>query len=438
MDLQFPHILRPFQLEPVQASLEGLKRNGSWLLGARTGWGKTYGSLAIAKELGLDVVVICPKKIKIDWTRAGYDVGVEVESFGWEEMKTGKTKYGKWEEVGNFEWHIPQGKLLVFDELHRAKNHNTKNGRMVSAAARQNIVSLGLSATIGKNPIHLSSIGRWLKLHKGGPDFFRWAAERGVSRNRGEFVFDGDESKVKDLHNHIFPSRGIRPGGGADIQEDVIICEPVDFDSAKQINATYKELKAKIQEINLTADKAARRGYILAAQTAARRSVELYKAPAIAEMVIDLIEEGNSVFLAVNYRETLFWLADKLNTRCMVYGQGQSEDEARGSIDSFQRNSSKLILGTIGAVKESISLHDKHGGHPRVALFMPMFSAFDFSQIIGRISRSGNQSPTIQKMLYAAGVPIEEKVCYVLNKSYRELSILNDGMVDPMVSLIAA
>lgn len=436
--LNFPDILKSYQRKPVLACLEVLNENGVCLIGSRTGWGKTYATLSISRELGLrGVIAICKKSNREDWTRAGNDKGVEVRAFGWEEMKTGKTRFGHWDGP-NFVWTLPRNVLLAFDEIHRARTQGTKNAKMVAAAARQEILSVGLSASVGKNPIHMSAIGRWLGLHNGSVDFFRWAAERGVTKVRGELQFDGDEDTVRSLHNCIFPRKGIRPeGGDADIQEDVIVCEPVEFGNSHDIQAQYDELREQVAEIKRKEDKAEARGFILAAQTAARRAIELLKLPATVEMAQDLMEEGNSVFLAVNYRESLFWLAEKMKVKCLVYGQGQSDRDRRGSMDSFQRNSSQALIGTIDAVKESINLHDLHGGHPRVSLMMPCFSAFTFVQLIGRISRSGNQSPTLQKMLYAAEVPIEVQVCAVLNRSYRQLSLLNDGMVDPTVHISA-
>jgi superfamily II DNA or RNA helicase len=152
-------------------------------------------------------------------------------------------------------------------------------------------------------------------------------------------------------------------------------------------------------------------------------------------MVRDLIEEGNSVFIAVNYTETRKWILDELKTSCSIHG-GQNEMDRRGNIDSFNRGDSKVIVGIIQACREGLNLHDLTGDAPRVALIMPTPSIFDTRQVLGRVHRAGGKTKSIQYLVYAAGVPIEENICSKLDEKLKRLDLLNDGEIDPTISFL--
>ncbi len=55
-----------------------------------------------------------------------------------------------------------------------------------------------------------------------------------------------------------------------------------------------------------------------------------------------LIEEGNSVFIAVNFTETREFMMKELKTTCAIYG-GQNDIERRGCIDAFQADYEKKM-----------------------------------------------------------------------------------------------
>ena len=174
---------------------------------------------------------------------------------------------------------------------------------------------------------------------------------------------------------------------------------------------------------------------VLAEQTRARQRIEMHKAPAVCAMVRDLIEEGNSVFVAVNYTETRKWILDELKISCSIHG-GQNEMERRGNIDSFQRGDSKVIVGIIQACREGLNLHDLTGDAPRVALIMPSPSVFDLKQVLGRVHRAGGKTKSIQYIVYAAGVFVEENICEKLDGKLKRMDLLADGEIDGTISLV--
>jgi superfamily II DNA or RNA helicase len=409
------------------------------LLGHSTGVGKTFCALGIARELGKRIAVMAPKAILSDWHRAAKMMGVETfEVTNWEWVRTGKSKMGRWtnDTKKEFRYYLPDDVLLILDEVHRGKAEgSSQNSYLVRDAVVQNIPAIALSATIADDPTKLWAIGQFLGLHQGGKDYFRFLSQNGCRKTRFGMEFTGGHSVLKKLHSRIYPERGNRlrhSDLGDAFPETLIKAKAFDMDNAKKIAGEYDELCNRIEELRMAENFSAN---VLAEQTRARQKIELLKCPAVAAMARDLIEEGNSVFIAVNYTESRQWLMEELKTTCSIHG-GQSDINRRGNIDSFQRDQSRVIIGIIQATREGLNLHDINGNHPRVALIMPTPSIFDTRQVLGRVHRAGGKSRSCQYLVYAAGVPIEENICSKLDEKLKRLDLLSDGAIDPTISFL--
>jgi superfamily II DNA or RNA helicase len=435
--LLHPEGLLPYQLTSVQMGVASMNKYNRVLLGHSTGVGKTFCALGIARELGKRIAVICPKPITTDWHRAAKMMGVEVfEICGWEWAKTGKSQLGRWtnEKKEEFRFLLPADVLLVFDEVHRGKGEATQNAYLVRDSVNQNISAIALSATIADDPTKLWAIGQFLGLHQGGKDYFRFLSQNGCRKTRFGMQFTGGHSVLKKLHSRIYPEKGNRlrhSDLGDAFPETMIKARAFDMDNARKIAGEYDDLCNRIEELRGLENFSAN---VLAEQTRARQRIELHKAPAVCAMVRDMIEEGNSVFVAVNYTETRKFILDELKTSCSIHG-GQDELERRGNIDSFQRDDSRVIVGIIQACREGLNLQDLNGNHPRVALIMPSPSVFDLKQVLGRVHRAGGQSRSCQYIIYAAGVGIEESICEKLDGKLKNMDLLADGEIDATISL---
>lgn len=427
--------LLEYQQTSVQMGVASMKKYNRVLLGHSTGIGKTFCALGIVRELSNRVAVICPKTIKTDWQRAAKMMGVEVfEISGWEWAKTGKSKLGIWtdDKKKAFRYILPADVILIFDEVHRGKGEATQNAYLVRDSVIQNITAIALSATIADDPTKLWAIGQFLGLHQGGKDYHRFLAQNGCSKNGKQF--NGGHSVLKKLHRRIYPERGNRlrhSDLGDAFPETLIKAKAFDMDNAKKIATEYDDLCNRIEELRMQENFSAN---ILAEQTRARQRIEMLKVPAVAAMARDMIEEGNSVFIAVNYTESREWLMEELKTDCAIYG-GQSEMERRGKIDSFQNDNSRLLIGIIQACREGLNLHDLNGNYSRVALIMPCPSPFDLKQVLGRVHRAGGKTKSIQYIVYAAGVGIEENICSKLDGKLKQIDTLMDGEIDATISL---
>ena len=435
-----PDKLFEYQLTSVQLGVRSMNKYNRAILGHGTGMGKTAIALAIARERGRRVAVICPKPITTDWHRMAKYLGVETyEVCGWEWVKTGKSKIGRWSDNNkdSFVFMLPDDVDLVFDEVHRGKGQATQNSFLIRDSVVQNIPTIALSATIADDPTKMWAIGQFLGLHQGGKDFYRFLNRNGCYQTRFGMQFKGGSKVLKGLHKTIFPDRGnrLKPSDvGSAFPETMITARAFDMDSAKDIANEYDDLLCRIDQIRAQESVASSMGAILAEQTRARQRIELFKAPAVCSMVKDLIEEGNSVFISVNYTETLKFMMDELKTTCAIHG-GQSEMVRRGNIDSFQNDKSRVIIGITQACREGLNLHDVNGKYPRVALIMPTYSVFDLKQVLGRVHRAGGKSKSLQWLIYAAGVAIEEEICDKLDEKLKRMDQIMDGEIDGTISL---
>jgi superfamily II DNA or RNA helicase len=439
--LIYPEKLFEYQLTSVQLALRSMSKYNRALLGHGTGMGKTAIALAVARERGRRVAVICPKPITTDWHRLAKYLGVETyEVCGWEWVKTGKSKIGRWtdDKKKEFQFMLPSDTDLIFDEVHRAKAQgNTQNAFLLRDAVVQNIPTIALSATIADDPTKMWALGQFLGLHQGGRDFFRFLNANGCYNTQFGMQFKGNNKVLKNLHGRIFPDRGnrLKPSDvGSAFPETLIQARAFDMDTAREIAKEYDDLLMRVEQIKMQENAASSMGAVLAEMTRARQKIELFKAPAVCAMVKDLIEEGNSVFIAVNFTETLKFMEEELKTTCSIRG-GQSDIVRRGNIDSFQNDKSRVIIGIIQACREGLNLHDLNGKYSRVALIMPTYSVFDLKQVLGRVHRAGGKSKSIQYLIYAAGVDIEESVCSSLDAKLKRMDTLMDGEVDGTISV---
>ncbi len=98
-------------------------------------------------------------------------------------------------------------------------------------------------------------------------------------------------------------------------------------------------------------------------------------------------------------------------------------------IEQFQQNKKNIIIVMIQAGGVGISLHDIHGGHPRMSIISPPWSGQDLKQALGRIHRAGSKTPAIQKIVYVAKT-YEEQMCQIIKTKLTNIDALNDGILD--------
>jgi len=239
-----------------------------------------------------------------------------------------------------------------------------------------------------------------------------------------------DTEAMKDFNKILYPRYGYRLSyEDKDVKkyfpESVYQTEIVSIGSTKEKeqNALYQEMLKKAEEykqLGLQAKK-------LVEEMRYRQSTELLKSDSLIEIAQNYLEQGHSVCIFVNYRETLAYLAKKMKTKSLIFGNQDNYGINREKvIEDFQDNKINLVLCMVDAGGQSISLHDLHGGHPRVSLICPTYDSIKLKQVLGRTYRAGSKTTPIMKLVYAAGT-VEEKVSETVNKKLSNISALNDG-----------
>jgi superfamily II DNA or RNA helicase len=430
--------LKEFQVPLVEVLCSAINVGGAALDGSDTGAGKTFVAIAVARELGMKIGVVCPKSVISVWNKIiKLHFGMSPEFvLNYEAVKTGKYKeVGVWDRVSRtsrrekFRWTLPTDTLIVFDESHRLKGGDTKNSQIAQAAKEQGYKMLFCSATNAIDPVELKTVGFILGLYKGG----KWAEflrKHDCEKKRLGWQFNGNKEVLKKLHADLFLDRGVRIRR-EDIKEFPdcdIMAEAYDIDESSQaeLNAVYKEmekelilLKAKsktVQEYQASA---------MVAQLRARQKAELIKVPLFVDMVEEALEDGMSVVLFVNFSDTVRALSKRLDTNCIVWGNNKGDERER-HVDDFQSDRKRVIIVNSAAGGVGLSLHDLNGNYPRLAIISPHPSAVVLKQCLGRVWRTGGKTKSLQKIVFVAGT-VEEQVCDKLKTKLDHLDLINDG-----------
>lgn len=419
--------LLPFQIPAVAHLVKVLQRENFAVDASETGVGKTYIAIAVCTMLDMAPCVICPKSVIPVWQKVLEKFGIVVYGsspvVNYEQMRSGKHPFykdGKF--ILNKDW------MIIFDEAHRCKGQKSLNSKLMMAARKQGIKTLALSATLASNPLEMKAVGYGLGLHN-NHDFWKWCFRNGCKRNFwGGLIFKGDATVLGKLHQQIFPLKGNRllRANIPDFPETLVTADSYDIDpEAVNVyeNLRYDLAALKDQIEHGDPDCESNPMTVL---LRARQEIELLKVPIFKELAEDAIAEGHSVVIFVNFLTTLNAINTVLKEKCsLIYG-GQNELERSEELESFQTNKKNIIILTTASGGVGLSLHDLEGGHPRLALISPTYSAIELIQALGRVCRAGGKSKSVQKIIFAAGT-VEEDTCKAVRTKLNNLALLNDG-----------
>lgn len=407
-----------------------LEAHGAALDASSTGTGKTLIASELAAKYKRPTLVVCLKNSIPMWEAELKDRGAtSIGVINYEMLRTGKTEWGE-KLIGlhkGFKFTIPDDTLIIWDEVQKCQGVDTQNAKMLLAA--KPYWNLMLSATAVENPSEMRALGYILGLH-GLRDFWKWCIARGCKRNqwKGLDFHDPSGAILNQLHHEIFPEHGSRLTV-ADLQEHFqetqIITTPLDFGpEVAKIYAEMEEELAALAEVvkTDTRNPAAER---LVARLRARQRTELCKVPVIIEMAEDLLKEGRSVVIFVNFDATIEAINERYPTDSIIRG-GQTQAERQLVMENFQSDKRRFLICNTQAGGVSISLHDLHGKHPRTAIISPSDNAKDILQVLGRVHRAGGATPSQQHVLFAAGT-VEVAVERNCRTKIANMAIFNDG-----------
>jgi len=470
--------LYPYQPTPAKYLAQLLESGQNCLDGSDCGVGKTAVASAIIRHLKLPTLVLTPQINIPNWEWMGKHLGVEFDVTNVEEVRTGKSLFGRWElpkppgplptelrctqcqlvvepekglpcaygefhcvetkklphRYGKFFWH-PGIQFLVLDECHKYCALDSLNADMAIAARRQGIRTLAISATAADSPLGLKALGYLLGLHSlvGEDSFYRFAFRFGCRKRIFgglEFGRDDDDRKVKmqALHRAIFPSRGTRvriEDLGDAFPECAITAELFDFGDAQRVNALYAtmdEALAELQAMQL-ADKSPEHPFTKLIR--ARQALELLKTPLYAQLARDEVEAGNSVVIFVAFKATMDALCDALGVSARIEG-GQSAALRDKTIQDYLDDKTRILVTNVDCGGTALNLPDVRGKFPRVGIASLVYSSRKMRQLFGRLRRITSKTKSRYRVILAGGTK-EEKIHAKMTAKLDAIDLLNDG-----------
>lgn len=431
--------LQPWQVPLAEHQTRVLREGRVMLSACHTGSGKTYLACQTIKDLKMPTLVVCPKVAISQWRRVVDGMGCKsfvVDVVNPERLVAGRNQYYSNED--GWKWLMDTPSLLVVDEVHRGCSGPDSKQTLMCARWCNKFHSankeLLMSATPFETPEKMRLIGYLMGFHRFvKPSYFDWMKRHGCgfvdigwgARKRRIFRFTTNRRKAEETMRLIRHEMGDRfmsitpeeiPGFPEETKE-VLRIDLAKSDHDSLVRA-YEEMPERIQ--NLSQDD-------MVKVLRLRQQAEFCKAEVMAQMACDLVEDGNSVFVMVNFtdaRRRIEGYLDKKGVRyASIYG-GQKEAERQQGIDEFQSNRVHVMVGMAAACSVALSLHDERHERARVSLISPGYSASEFSQGLGRIRRVGGTTAT-QKIVVAAD-SVEEKVGMAIERKMNNLSALTD------------
>lgn len=439
--MYYKHILMDklldYQKYHVSSMIESLLLYERALDASDTGTGKTYTAVALCKIMELKPFVICPKSVKSSWSEVldffeceyiGITTYESLQNCSYSNCKNEKQdvkflkKITKQTPEGVVEIdyvidknHIPANTIVIYDEAHKCKNPRTINGKILcKLACVWDLKMILLSATVVDKPNFFLPIGLALGIYKSINEGIRWMKR--INKNNNNIM--------KSIHSAVFPNRASRMTitmCKEYFPDCNIVAESYVMGNEELIQDAWNEIRVAIDEIKRN-DKS---NNPLVRILRARQKIEMLKLPEIVAFAEEELRNGKSVVIFVNFKETMKALGKKLGTPCLIHGT-QKEEERAQYIRDFQNNANRVCICGIKAGGCGISLHDVHGGCPRISLISPTWSAQDLIQVLGRIHRANGKSIVKQKILFCKNT-IEDSICKIIKNKILNISNLNDG-----------
>jgi len=440
LNYQIPHF---YQMEEI------LKVRNCALDASDTGTGKTYVAIALADSLGKKPFIICPKSVIPNWRSVAKTLGVEIHGIANFEMIKSCKYYSsdmtkvdsphihkykildpsdkneddwKKKQVDDFAFSFPDNIMIIIDEAHRCKNHKTLTSRLLLGILRCKCKILLLSATITDKIQCFKPFGVVFRFYDDVNKFKIWARKT-IKANHIKYKntkLTNDEMLLDIIHNKIFPEYGSRmkiKDLGSMFPSNQIVSQAYMSNNKEEIQKQYEIIKEAYQELKTKETRSQGLGKLVIA----RCRIEMLKLPIMLDIIEEALDSNYSVAVFVNFKETMYYLAHYFNdSDCLIHGD-QTMDERQDSIDAFQSNRSRIIISIIQAGGVGISLHDLHGGYPRMSVISPTWSGQDIQQVLGRIHRAGSQSPALQRIVYCAET-YEEQICELIQQKLINIS----------------
>lgn len=392
--------LLPKQREKVDRIKHILRTKRVALDTSETGTGKTITSLFVANELPVRrVLVVCPKAVIPNWIRTAssiLDRSKKLTVVNPEAINK-KTSLVKTDQKDHIVFPLddcdPNGSyIVIWDEPHRSASgvDSKTTKRLAAFSDSKRAMVLLCSATLASTPLQCRAIAQLSGYcTKAKISFFAWCYQLGCTRNpwsqyqpmlpaslrRKQEVINNLANKLAPFKAHLYRS---------DIQDFPESRNEVILVKGEKPEGYEWPEEAQFSATNAGLSKG---GNALVRALRRRQKCEPMKLPMIVEETRDLVSQGKSVAIFVQFRASLKWLQQQMPEAKVIWG-GQSAFERQFAVDSFVEDVAHIIICQANAGGVGISLHNGDG-RPRESFICPGVSASEYVQCLGRIHRAG-------------------------------------------------
>lgn len=448
--------LLPHQIEHANTLNSILDKRGKAADLSKPGRGKTFLAAWLAKTRNRPAMVFCPKSMINTWHRVLTSWGVPIVSITnydmartshsdtevkWYDMRKSHTTsaticpwirkrriFGQKEQF-EFIADIPYKVMIIIDEEHTGKNTHTQTFSLLKGlkktAEKQGHECLYLTATPIEKKVNLKSI----------LFFLGYVTKPDMNAVNSYFREHIGSIEIEDIHSYLYnQEKSVSSMPEAEYPEGVV--KDVQAITIKMDEEKTARIAAINREIIM-----ARRGLALkqcdnsiGLVNKNRRLSEREKIDAIVQSTLDGLDEFRRVGIFVNYKRTLYMVRDRLleymdeDEISLVYGELDNidcDEQAR----KYTQGETRVMISTIKKGGQSLSFHDTIGGQDTLVLISPPTSATDIEQCCGRHFRTGLKSRVVQRIIFAAGDPIEESIRNALSVKLNDILMLTTGQL---------
>ena len=476
------------QLKHYSKILASLYHNGCALDLSETGTGKTYVSVAVLKSMGFkstEIMIVAPKSSLTNWMTICQKVSLfppKIISHGI--LSRIKNKKNNSAELDK---HFKGIKVVVIDEAHTLRNISSNifktlhRGRLM-----YQFRLLMLSATLMELPKNMLAIGRLLYNNK-KDEYGRYPISHwyyctnqgsGGGYKRGELTkseylrLPAEDRKhdincMRGLTDPLSSSMKNKDFGlinGFAVQPRVYEWDAV----AKKVEESFSHYQKDLKDLMCNIEKSSneictifqpkiasaieKQDFILEKQLkgqmnsalnikrkesfseekrleiAYQKSVEIVRIDKVVNEAVCLLDSEASVVIFVLFKDSLFHASKLLKAQGLNHSiimGGQTIKERDKEIKNFQDDKNKIILSTIAAGSNSISLHaDESWKRKRISILCPTYNATSFKQALGRTNRVGRTSEALVIVAFVK-TKIEKKMAFITKQKIKNIDDFN-------------